>query len=73
VRINVSVPASAQITFDGAKTRQTGAIRAFVSPPVAPDRDYYYNVTAKWQQGGREVTRTQHITVHAGDVINVRF
>jgi uncharacterized protein (TIGR03000 family) len=73
VRINVSVPADAQITFDGAKTMQNGAFRAFVSPPVAPGRDYYYNVTAKWQQGGREVTRTQRIAVHAGDVINMSF
>jgi uncharacterized protein (TIGR03000 family) len=73
VRVNVSVPANAQITFDGAKTMQTGAIRAFVSPPVAPGRDYIYSVTAKWQQGGKEVTRTQRITVHAGDVIHVSF
>jgi uncharacterized protein (TIGR03000 family) len=52
---------------------QTGAIRAFVSPPVAPGRDFYYQVTAKWQKGGKEVTRTQRITVHAGDVIHVKF
>ena len=73
VRINVSVPANAQITFNGAKTVQSGAIRAFVSPTVAPGHDYYYDVTAQWQQGGRQVTRTQRIAVHAGDVINVRF
>jgi uncharacterized protein (TIGR03000 family) len=73
VRIIMSLPANAQITFDGAKTMQTGAIRAFVSPPVAPGRDFYYQVTAKWQQGGKEVTRTQRITIHAGDVIHVKF
>jgi uncharacterized protein (TIGR03000 family) len=73
VWINMSVPANAQITFNGAKTRQTGAMRAFVSPPLAPGRDYYYDVTAKWEQGGREVTRTRHIAVQAGDVINVTF
>jgi uncharacterized protein (TIGR03000 family) len=73
VRINVSVPANGQVTFNGAKTMQGGAIRAFVSPPVAPGQDYYYDVTAKWQQGGREITRTQRLAVHAGDVINVSF
>jgi uncharacterized protein (TIGR03000 family) len=73
VQINVSVPAGAQITFNGTKTTSGGALRAFVSPPVAAGRDYVYDITAKWQQGGRQVTRTQHITVHAGDVINLSF
>jgi uncharacterized protein (TIGR03000 family) len=73
VRLNVSVPANAQLTLNGAKTMQSGAIRAFVSPPVAPGHDYYYDVTATWQEGGREVKRTKRIDVHAGDVIHVSF
>jgi uncharacterized protein (TIGR03000 family) len=54
-------------------TTQSGARRAFVSPPLAPGREYVYDVTAKWQEGGREVVRTRRITVHAGDVINLNF
>ena len=73
VTVNVSVPDGAEITFNGSKTAQTGARRAFVSPPLAPGRDYVYDVTARWQEGGREVTRTQRVTVHAGDVINLNF
>jgi uncharacterized protein (TIGR03000 family) len=73
VTVNVSVPAGAEIAFDGTKTAQTGARRAFVSPPLAAGQDYVYVVTAKWQEGGREVTKTRRITVHAGDVINLNF
>jgi uncharacterized protein (TIGR03000 family) len=73
IRINVSVPAEAQIWFNGARTVQGGSVRSFVSPPVTPGQDYYYDVTATWQQGGREVTRSQRITVHAGDAINLNF
>jgi uncharacterized protein (TIGR03000 family) len=73
VTVNVSVPAGAEIAFNGSKTTQTGARRAFVSPPLAAGRDYVYNVTARWQEGGRDVTRSQRVTVHAGDVINLTF
>jgi len=73
VMINVSVPAGAEIAFDGTKTIQTGAHRAFVSPPLVAGQDYAYEVTAKWQESGREVNQTRHITVHSGDVINLVF
>jgi uncharacterized protein (TIGR03000 family) len=73
VTINVSVPAGAEILFDGTKTRQAGSHRVFESPPLAPGQDYVYAVTGKWQEGGREVTRTRHITVHSGEVINLSF
>jgi len=73
VTINVSVPSGAAIAFDGTPTVQSRARRAFVSPPLDPGRDYAYDVTATWQDGGREVSRTRHITVHSGDVINLQF
>ena len=73
VTITVSVPAGATIAFDGTPTAQSGIRRAFVSPPLAPGQDYIYEVTAKWQDGGQQVSRTRHITVHSGDVINLQF
>ena len=73
VTINVSVPAGAAIAFDGSPTAQSGVQCAFVSPPLAPGRDYVYEVTATWQDGGQQVNRTRRITVHSGDVINLQF
>jgi uncharacterized protein (TIGR03000 family) len=73
VLITVSVRPDAQILFGEAQTTQSGARRAFVSPPLAPGRDYVYEVTARWQEGGREVVQTRRVTVHAGDVINLSF
>jgi len=73
ISIHVSVPASAQIWFDDAKTTQTGEFRHFFSPPVTPGRDYAYHVKATWTQDGKQITRTRHVKVHAGDVINLSF
>jgi uncharacterized protein (TIGR03000 family) len=73
VTVNISAPADARIEFNGTRTLQSGPRRSFVSPPVAAGRDFTYDVTARWQEGGREVTRTRHLTVHAGDVVNIDF
>ena len=73
VTVNVSVPADAEIWFDGTKTVQTGPARRFVSPPVTPGPDYTYEVKARWRENGTAVTQTRRVIVHAGDVINLRF
>jgi uncharacterized protein (TIGR03000 family) len=73
VLVNVSVPANAQIWFGDVKTDRTGLLRQFVSPPIIPGRDYTYDVKVVLTEGGKEVTHSRHITVHAGDVINLTF
>jgi uncharacterized protein (TIGR03000 family) len=73
VEVEVRVPADAEIWFDGARTRQTGKVRQFVSPPVTPGHDYTYEVRARWKEGGKEVTQTRRITVHAGELVSIAF
>jgi uncharacterized protein (TIGR03000 family) len=71
--IDVVVPASAQIWFDGVQTRQTGTTRAFVTPGLARGRDYRYTVRATWPEGDREVVREKTVRVRAGDRTTVSF
>jgi uncharacterized protein (TIGR03000 family) len=73
VLLNVSVPANAEIWFNGAKTVQSGSRRQFVSPPLTAGRDYFYDVKVKWTKDGKEVVQNRQINVHAGDVLNVAF
>jgi uncharacterized protein (TIGR03000 family) len=73
VTVNVSVPADAEIWFDGTKTAQTGTARRFVSSPVTPGPDYTYEVKVRWRENGTAVIQTRRVIVHAGDVINLRF
>jgi uncharacterized protein (TIGR03000 family) len=73
MQIDVRVPAGATIWFDEAPTTQTGSLRRFVSPLLDPDTDYVYRVKVRWQEGGRNVTRTREVTVHAGDRLNLSF
>ena len=62
VHFAVTVPADAEVWFDGAKTAQAGPYREFVSPPLRPGRSYSYDVRARWKDGGREVDRTRRVT-----------
>jgi len=71
VNITVRVPADAEIWFDGTKTSQTGASRQFVSPPLATDKSYQYEVKARWLEDGNEVIRTRRVEVQGGSRVNV--
>lgn len=73
VVINVSVPANAEIWIEGKKTAERGTVRQFISPPLTAEREYSYDIKARWMEEGKEVTRSRRLTVHAGDVVNLSF
>jgi uncharacterized protein (TIGR03000 family) len=73
VWVTVRVPSDAAIWFGDTKTVQKGELRYFVSPPVSPGHDYFYEIKAKWTEAGKEVVRIRHVSVRAGDLMNVSF
>ena len=60
--LRVLVPETAQLQIDGIATRQTGADRSFISPPLQPGRSYRYMLKALW--GGQ--THESEVIVKAG-------
>ena len=54
--VTVNVPADAKLWFDGVPTQSTGAMRHFDSPPLIPGHRYTYDIVARWNQNGREMT-----------------
>lgn len=73
VYIAVRVPADAEVWFGDFKTNVTGTERSFVSPPLDPDKNYTYDIRARWNENGRAIDRTRTLQVHAGDRLNVDF
>jgi uncharacterized protein (TIGR03000 family) len=71
IRVNVNLPAEADLYFNGTLTNETGPFRTFVSPAVAVGRDYVYDIRARWVENGRPVTWRHDYTVRAGDRLNV--
>ena len=71
--VDVNVPASAQLWFNGSATKQTGDARRFTSPSLAPGQNYTYSVRARWTDNGHVTDETRTITVHAYEVTFVDF
>ncbi len=66
VYLDVRVPGNAEIVIEGEKTTQTGPRRLFISPPLAPGKNYTYELKVKWMQDGKEVNQTRTVPVTAG-------
>jgi uncharacterized protein (TIGR03000 family) len=71
--ITVNVPAGARLWFDDTATTATGPVRAFASPPLTPGHRYTYEVRARWDENGHEVTQTQQVELTAGAHVTVNF
>jgi uncharacterized protein (TIGR03000 family) len=69
--IDVQVPAAAELWFEGVRTKQTGALRRFTTPPLTPGERYAYQVRATWRENGQTVTRNRTIPVRAGEWLKV--
>jgi uncharacterized protein (TIGR03000 family) len=62
----------AELLIDGVRTKQTGASRRFVSPPLDRARTFTYTVTARWEPNNyTTVIRTRPARVQAGQEIEI--
>ncbi len=60
--VEVRLPADAELKLNGVKTRATGEVRRFESPPLEAGSTYAYTLQATWR--GRRVTR--EVTLQPG-------
>jgi uncharacterized protein (TIGR03000 family) len=76
VRFEITVPyADAVVYFDGAKTKQTGLRRIFVTPPMQEDKEYTATIMVQWtkQDGTLSAPRQKTFTVVAGETVQHTF
>lgn len=72
--IDVHVPSNAQVMFDGSPTQQQGPERRFMTPPLDPNSQYTYEVTAKWtDQNGQERRESRTVRLTPGQTSQVNF
>jgi uncharacterized protein (TIGR03000 family) len=64
--IVVSLPADAKLLIDDSPTTSTGPSRVFVTPELAPGRDFHYTLKAEVVRDGQPITLEKQVTVHAG-------
>jgi uncharacterized protein (TIGR03000 family) len=72
-RVRVSLPANAELWFNGTLVPGTGAQREFKTPPLSPGGRYAYEVRARWQENGHDVVQTRQVAFRPGEDINLDF
>jgi uncharacterized protein (TIGR03000 family) len=72
-RLQVTVPAGAEVWVDGEQTTQTGTSRTFVSPPLTPGRDFVYTVRARWMTDSGPKEEAREVRVRANQTSQVDF
>ncbi len=73
VLLVVRATPDAQLEIDGDKTRQTGEVRRFQSPPISVDREYTYTLLATWKQAGKELRAERKITFRGGQTVQLNL
>lgn len=71
--LEIQVPAEAEVWIDDTKTQQAGQARTFVTPPLASDKVFTYEIKAKWNEDGKAVEQSQIVMVQAGKRVQVSF
>jgi uncharacterized protein (TIGR03000 family) len=64
--LKVTLPADATLEVDGIKTKQTGAVRLFVSPDLEKGRKFSYQLKAIYTHNGKQVVVERTVNVEAG-------
>jgi uncharacterized protein (TIGR03000 family) len=72
-RLQVHVPANAEVWFEGYKSRQTASVRTFTTPPLSPQGTFRYTVRLRWQENGQTREKTGEIEVRAGQQRVIRL
>jgi len=71
--VNVLLPASAVLAFQGIRMAERGSLRRFVTPPLVPGEDYAYDIHASWIENGREIIKDRQLPIKAGDRLTVNL
>lgn len=72
-RIEVTLPADAELVVDDRPTTSTSSVRHFVTPPLEQGRAFHYTLTARFLREGQSVRATQEVSVRAGRTTRVKL
>jgi uncharacterized protein (TIGR03000 family) len=70
--LQLLVPEKAEVLVEGVKTRKTGTVRDFVSPPLTPGRNMTYTIAVRYTDAdGKPYEETHSVRVRANDRLRI--
>jgi uncharacterized protein (TIGR03000 family) len=67
VKLIAHVSEHAQVWIMDERTKSTGMVREYISPPLTPGIDYTYQVRVRWVEEGKWVEQPLEVRVRAGE------
>jgi len=71
--ISLQLPVGAVLFANDRAIPLLSSTGSFVTPPLEPGKDYYYDFKVNVLQDGKTVTRIKRVTVHAGEVVRLGY
>jgi uncharacterized protein (TIGR03000 family) len=71
--VSVQVPAGATFYVNDKEIALPTTNPTFLTPPLAPGKDYFYDFKITAKQDGKTVTRTQRGTVQSGGIVRLNY
>lgn len=72
--LQLLVPENAEVRIDDHETSRTGTVRQFISPPLAPGKNFTYKITVRYRDdNGATVEAKRSIRVHANERYRMDF
>ncbi|HEY1861721.1 MAG TPA: hypothetical protein VGG61_15280 [Gemmataceae bacterium] len=74
-RLRIAIPSEkAEIWIEGEKSEQATRVQEYLSPPLTPGKQYFYEVRARWTDpAGKEVERTRSFPIVPGQPVLLDF
>ncbi len=71
--VAVEIPAGATFTVNNQDIYVPPMDSVFVTPPLEPGRDYYYDCKVTATRDGKNVTKTKRVRVRAGELVRINY
>jgi uncharacterized protein (TIGR03000 family) len=71
--ISLSVPAGAAFTVNGQEIPLPSENPLFVSPPLEPGRDYFYDFNITVMKDGKPLVRVKRVSVRSGAIVRLNY
>jgi len=71
--VTLRVPAGATFFVNDRQIALNSTNPSFLTPPLDPGRDYFYDFKISYVQDGKTVTRVKRVTVRSGGLVRVNY
>lgn len=72
-QVSIVLPANAKLFFSGIEAVGSGEARVFATPPLEPNQEYGYDMSAEIIKEGKVYRFTKLVIVHAADQVELKL